>query len=65
MKNIDVWLYRYIAIRANHVLTHVSAMLGAMTPSPVYRPALQCVRTPMSPSIDDIRRRSDVLTPLI
>jgi len=65
MKNIGIWLYRYIAIHTNHVRHHVWAMLGAMTPSPVYRPALQCVRTPMSPSIDDIRRRSDVLTPLI
>ena len=52
MKNIDVWLYRYIAIRANHVLTHVSAMLGAMTPSPAYRPALQRVRTPVSPNLN-------------
>jgi hypothetical protein len=65
MKNIGIWLYRYIAIHTNHMRPHVWAMLDAMTPSPVYRPALQCVRTPMSPSIDDIRRRSDVLMPLI
>ena len=65
MKNIGIWLYRYIAIHANHVRHHVWAMLGAMTPSPVYRPTLQRVRTPVSPNLSDIRLRSDFLTPWI
>ena len=65
MKNIGIWLYRYMAIHVNHMLHHVLAGLHAMTPSPVSRPALQRVRTPVSPSVNDIRLRSDFLTPWI
>ena len=65
MRNIGIWLYRYIAIHTNHALHHVWAMLDAMTPSPVYRPALQCVRTPVSPNLSNIRLRSDFLIPWI
>jgi hypothetical protein len=65
MKNIGIWLYRYIAIHENHMLHHVWAMLDAMTPSPMYRPALQRVRTPVFPNLSDTRLRSDFLTPWI
>ena len=65
MKNIGIWLYRYMAMHVNHVLHLVLTGLDAMTPSPVYRPALQRVRTPVSPSVNDIRLRSDFLTPWI
>jgi len=65
MKNIVIWLYRYMAIHANQMLHHMLAMPDAMTPSPIYRPALQRVRTPMASSVNDIRLRSDFLTPWI
>ena len=65
MKNIGVWLYRYITIHVNHMLDHVLAMLDAMMPAPVARPALQRVRTPVSPNLNDIRLRSDFLTPWV
>jgi len=65
MKKLGIWLYRYMAIRMGHMLYHVSAMLDPMMPSPVSRPALQRVRTPVSPSVNDIRLRSDFLTPWI
>ena len=65
MKNIDIWLYRYIAIHVDHMRHHVLAMLDAMMPAPMSRPALQHVRTPVSPSLNDIRLRSDFLTPWI
>src|SRR5215831_19660409 len=63
MKNLGIWLYRYIAIHMGYTLHHVSARLDAMAPSPVSKPALQRVRTPVSPSVNDIRLRSDFLTP--
>ena len=62
MKNLGIWLYRYIAIRMDHMLYRVSAVLDAIMPSPVSRPALQRVRPPVSPSVNDIRLRSDFLT---
>ena len=65
MKNIGIWLYRYMAIHMDHMRHHVLAMLDAMMPAPVSRPALQRVRTPVSPSLNDIRLRSDLLTPWI
>ena len=65
MKNISIWLYRYMAIHVDHMRYHVLAMLDAMMPAPVSRPALQRVRTPVSPSLNDIRFRSDFLTPWI
>ena len=65
MKNIGIWLYRYMAIHMDHMLHHVLAMLDAMMSAPVSRPALQRVRTPVSPSLNDIRLRSDLLTPWI
>ena len=65
MEKLGIWLYRYIAMYANHALHHVLAVLDSLAPSPVYRPALQCVRTPVSPSVNDIRLRSDFLTPWI
>jgi len=65
MKNIGFWLYRYMAIHINDALHHVWVMLDAMTPSPMYRPASQHVRTPVSPNLSDIRLRSDFLTPWI
>ena len=65
MKNIVIWLYRYMAIHMDHIQHHVLAMLDAMMPTPVPRPALQRVRTPVSPSLNDIRLRSDLLTPWI
>ena len=65
MKNISIWLYRHMAIHVDHILHHVLAMLDAMMPAPVSRPALQRVRTPVSPSLNDIRLRSDLLTPWI
>jgi hypothetical protein len=65
MKNIGVWLYRYIAIYVGHMRHHVLAMLDARRPALVPRPALQRVRTPVSPNVDDIRLRSDFLTPWV
>jgi hypothetical protein len=65
MKNIDNWLYRYMAIHMDHMRHHMLAMLDAMIPAPVSWPALQRVRTPVSPSLNDIRLRSDFLTPWI
>jgi hypothetical protein len=65
MKNIDNWLYLYMAIHVDHMLHHGLALLDAMMSSPVSRPALQRVRTPVSPSLNDIRLRSDLLTPWI
>jgi hypothetical protein len=65
MKNIGIWLYRYMAIHIDHMLYHVLTVLDAMMPVPVSRPALQRVRTPVSPSLNDIRLRSDFLTPWI
>jgi hypothetical protein len=65
MKNIGIWLYRYMAMYLNHVLHLVLTVPDAMTPPPVYRPALQRVRTPVSPGVNDIRLRSDFLTPWI
>jgi hypothetical protein len=61
MKNIGIWLYRYMAIHANRLRHLVWTVLDTTTPSPGYRPALQRVRTPVSPSVNDIRLRSDVL----
>jgi hypothetical protein len=65
MKNLGVWLYRYMAIHMNHGLHHALAVLDSLAPSPVYRPALQHVRTPVPPSVSDVRLRSDFLTPVI
>jgi len=65
MKRIVIWLYCYIAIHVDHMLHHALAMLDAMMSTPVSKPALQRVRTPVSPSLNDIRLRSDFLTPLI
>jgi hypothetical protein len=65
MKNLSIWLYRYMAIHVNHVLRHVLAGLDTLAPSPPSRPAFQRVRTPVPPSISDIRLRSDFLTPWI
>jgi hypothetical protein len=65
MKNIGIWLYRYMAIHMDHMRHHVLTMLDAIMPAPVSRPALQRVRTPVSPSLNDIRLRSDFLTPWI
>jgi hypothetical protein len=65
MRNIGIWLYRYAAMHMQDVLHHVLAVLDALAPSPVSRPALQRVRTPVSPSVNDIRLRSDFLTPWI
>jgi len=65
MKNIGIWLYRYMAIHMDHMRHHVLAMLDTMMPAPVSRLALQRVRTPVSPSLNDIRLRSDFLTPWI
>jgi hypothetical protein len=65
MKNIGAWLYRYMAIHMDHLLQYVLALLDAMMPAPVSRPALQRVRTPVSPSLNDIRLRSNFLTPWI
>lgn len=61
MKEISIWLYRYIAMYLHHML----AMLDALQPDPAVRPALQRVRTSVSPSLNDIRRRSDFLMPFI
>jgi hypothetical protein len=63
MKNIGIWLYRYMAIHVDQTLHHLLALLEAMMPAPVSRPALQRVRTPVSPRLNDIRLRSDFLTP--
>jgi len=65
MKKTDIWLYRYMAIHMDHILHRVLTMLDAMMPAQVSRPALQRVRTPVSPSLNDIRLRSDFLTPWI
>ena len=65
MKNISIWLYLYMAIHMDHILHHVLTVLDAMMPVPVSRPALQRVRTPMSPSLNDIRLRSNFLMPWI
>jgi len=65
MKNIGIWLYRYMVMHVDHMRHHMLAMLDAMRPDPVPRPALQRVRTPVSPSLDDIRFRSDFLMPWI
>jgi len=45
MKNIGIWLYRYMTMHVDHIL----AMLDAMLSDPVPRPALQRVRTSVSP----------------
>jgi len=45
MKNIGIWLYRYIVMHMDHMLHDMLAMLDAMMPEPVSRPALQRVRT--------------------
>jgi hypothetical protein len=65
MKNIVIWLYRYMAIHMRQTLHQMLAVLNAMAPSPVYRPAPQRVRISVSPSVNDIRLRSDFLTPWI
>ena len=65
MKNLGIWLYRYMVMHANHMLHHVVAVLDALAPSPRAKPALQRVRTPVPPSVSDIRLRSDFLTPWI
>jgi len=65
MKSIGILLYLYMAMHVDHMLYHMLAMLDAMRPDPVPRPALQRVRTPVSPSLNDIRFRSDFLTPWI
>ena len=65
MKKVGIWLYRYMAIHVYHMRHHGLALLDAMMSSPVSRPALQRVRTPVSPSLNDIRLRSDLLTPWI
>src|SRR5437870_11526724 len=59
MKNLGIWLYHYMAIHVNQMLHHVLAVLDSLAPSPVYRPALQRVRTHVPPSVNDIRLRSD------
>jgi hypothetical protein len=61
MRDIVDLLYRYIAIYASYVWYHMLAMLAAQVPSPGARPALQRVRTPVSPSLDDVRRHNDFL----
>jgi hypothetical protein len=58
MKKIGIWLYRYMVIHVDHMLHHMLAMLDAMMPAPVSRPALQRVRTPVSPSLNDIRHKT-------
>jgi hypothetical protein len=65
MKNIGIWLYRHMAIHTDHMLHHVLTTLDALMPAPMPRPALQRVRTPVSPSLNDIRLRSDFLTPWV
>ena len=65
MKNIGIWLYRHMAIYMDPMLHRVLTVLDAMMPAPVSRLALQRVRTPVSPSLNDIRLRSDFLTPWI
>jgi hypothetical protein len=65
MRNIGIWLYRYMTIHMQNVLHHILAVLDALAPSPVSRPALQRVKAPVSPSVNDIRLRSDCLTPWI
>jgi hypothetical protein len=65
MKNIGAWLYRYMAIPRDQLLQHVLALLDAIMPAPVSTPVLQRVRTPVSPSLNDIRLRSNFLTPWI
>jgi hypothetical protein len=63
MKNLGIWLYRYMAIHMNDGLHYVLAVLEALAPSPMSKPALQRVRTSVSPSVNDIRLRSDFLMP--
>ena len=58
MKSLGTWLYRYMAI-------HMHQILDALTPCPMYRPVPQRVRTSVSPSVNDIRLRSDFLMPWI
>ena len=65
MKNLSIWLYRYMALRLNRGLGHVLAVLDALAPSPVYRPALQRVSIPVSPGVREVRLRSDCLMPWI
>jgi hypothetical protein len=65
MKNMGIWLYCHMAIHTDLMLHHMVTVLDAMMPAPVSRPALQRVRTPVSPSLNDIRLRSDFLTPWI
>ena len=65
MKNMGIWLYCHMAIHTDLMLHHMLTVLDAMMPAPVSRPALQRVRTPVSPSLNDIRLRSDFLTPWI
>ena len=65
MKNIGIWLYRYIAIHVDHMLHDVLSMLDAMMSDPVSRPAFQRVKTSVSPNLSDIRLRSNFLTPWI
>ena len=65
MKKLGIWLYRYMTININHGLLHVLAVLDSLAPSPGYRPALQRVRTPVSPSVSNVRVRNDFLTPWI
>ena len=54
MNNIGNLLYSYMLIPLNKLLHHV---LDTMEPSPGSRPALQPVRTAVSPGVSDIRRR--------
>ena len=42
---------------------HILAMLDAMLSDPVPRPALQRVRTSVSPSLSDVRLSNEFLTP--
>jgi hypothetical protein len=65
MKSIGIWLYRYMAIHVDYLLYHVLAPLDAMMPTPVSRPALQRVRTRVSPSLNHIRLKDNFLTPWI
>ena len=65
MKNMGIWLYCHMAIHTDLMLHHMVTVLDAMMPAPVSRPALQRVRTPVSPDLNDIRLRSDFLTPWV
>jgi hypothetical protein len=57
MKNLGVLLYSYMAICIDHLLHYVMATLDALAPVPMYRPALQRVRTHVSPGASAIRLR--------